>query len=164
MVLFAESIWLMSRVLEQAILIIVGSCSLSCWSEFSEILGCSPHCDSRLSSSLCVAKWEKPFNPTYTSKMYPFVVGKTTVKVPMMHQVEQLAFGVDPELNCSVLQMDYKGGSTALFVLPSPGKMRQLEQALSSRTLRKWTHLLKKRWAPVSICWGLRQVVVNIPG
>ncbi|XP_036171650.1 serpin A9 [Myotis myotis] len=97
------------------------------------------------------AKWEKPFNPTYTSKMYPFVVGKTTVKVPMMHQVEQFAFGVDPELNCSVLQMDYKGGSTALFVLPSPGKMQQLEQALSSRTLRKWSHLLKKRWIEVFI-------------
>lgn len=99
----------------------------------------------------------------YTSKMYPFVVGKTTVKVAMMHQVEQFAFGVDPELNCSVLQMDYRGGSVALFVLPSPGKMRQLEQALSARTLRKWKRLLKKRWAPVSICWGLRQAMVNIP-
>ncbi|XP_070258219.1 serpin A9 [Myotis yumanensis] len=97
------------------------------------------------------AKWEKPFNPTYTSKMYPFVVGKTTVKVPMMHQVEQFAFGVDPELNCSVLQMDYTGGSAALFVLPRPGQMRQLEQALSSRTLRKWSHLLKKRWIEVFI-------------
>ncbi|XP_054571413.1 serpin A9 [Eptesicus fuscus] len=95
------------------------------------------------------AKWEKPFNPTYTSKMYPFVVGKTTVKVPMMHQVEQFAFGVDPELNCSVLQMDYRGDTAALFVLPSPGRMRQLEQALSSRTLTKWSHLLKKRWIEV---------------
>ncbi|KAM7159614.1 serpin A9 [Molossus nigricans] len=97
------------------------------------------------------AKWEKPFNPRYTSKRYPFLVGKTTVKVPMMHQVEQFAFAVDPELNCSVLQMDYSGDTAALFVLPGQGKMGQLEQALSSRTLRKWSHSLQKRWLEVFI-------------
>lgn len=105
-----------------------------------------------------LAKWEKPFNPRYTSKRYPFLVGKTTVKVPMMHQVEQFAFGVDPELNCSVLQMDYSGDTVAFFVLPGRGKMRQLEQALSSRTLRKWSRSLQKRWVPLSVCRGLRQV------
>ncbi|KAM8783302.1 serpin A11 [Rhynchonycteris naso] len=97
------------------------------------------------------AKWEKPFNPQYTSKRYPFLVGKTTVKVPMMHQEEQFAFGVDPELNCSVLQMDYRGDTAAFFVLPSKGRLRQLEQALSSRTLKKWSHSLQKRWIEVFI-------------
>ncbi|XP_021535343.1 serpin A9 isoform X3 [Neomonachus schauinslandi] len=64
------------------------------------------------------AKWEKPFNPGYTRKSSPFLVGKrTTVKVPMMHQ----------------------------------GKMRQLEQALSARMLRKWSHVLQKRWIEVFI-------------
>ncbi|XP_016067970.1 PREDICTED: serpin A9 [Miniopterus natalensis] len=97
------------------------------------------------------AKWEKPFNPKYTSKRYPFMVGKATVTIPMMHQVEQFALGVDPELNCSVLQMDYSGDTAALFVLPGQGKMRQLEQALSSRTLKKWSHSLQKRWIEVFI-------------
>ncbi|XP_045433163.1 serpin A9-like [Pipistrellus kuhlii] len=97
------------------------------------------------------AQWEKPFNPAYTSNMYPFVVGRTTVRVPMMHQVEQFAFGEDPELNCSVLQMDYRGGAAALFVLPRPGGMRQLEQALSAATLAKWSRLLRKRWIEVFI-------------
>ncbi|XP_019599902.2 serpin A9 [Rhinolophus sinicus] len=98
------------------------------------------------------AKWEKPFNPLYTSKQYPFLVDKrTTVKVPMMHQIEQFAFGVDSKLNCSVLQMNYSGDTVAFFVLPDKGKMRQLEQALSSRTLRKWSHSLKKRWIEVFI-------------
>ncbi|XP_058423891.1 serpin A9-like [Diceros bicornis minor] len=98
------------------------------------------------------AKWEKPFNPAYTSKSFPFLVGKgTTVQVPMMHQVEQFAFGVDPELNCSVLQMDYSGDIVAFFVLPGRGKMRQLEQVLSARMLRKWSHSLQKRWIEVFI-------------
>lgn len=109
------------------------------------------------------AKWEKPFNPLYTSKYYPFLVDKrTTVKVPMMHQMEQFAFGVDSKLNCSVLQMNYSGDTVAFFVLPDRGKMRQLEQALSSRTLKKWSHSLKKRWASVSMYRGLRRVTVYI--
>uniref|UniRef100_A0A2K6LKE7 Alpha-1-antitrypsin n=1 Tax=Rhinopithecus bieti TaxID=61621 RepID=A0A2K6LKE7_RHIBE len=98
------------------------------------------------------AKWEKPFYPAYTRKNFPFLVGKqVTVHVPMMHQKEQFAFGMDTELNCFVLQMDYKGDAVAFFVLPSKGKMRQLEQALSARTLRKWSHSLQKRWIEVFI-------------
>ncbi|XP_030176223.1 serpin A9 isoform X2 [Lynx canadensis] len=98
------------------------------------------------------AKWEKPFHPGYTRKSSPFLVGQgATVKVPMMHQVEQFAFGVDPELSCSVLQMEYSGNTVAFFVLPGQGKMRQLEQALSARTLRRWSLLLRKRWIEVFI-------------
>ncbi|XP_004754809.2 serpin A9 [Mustela putorius furo] len=98
------------------------------------------------------AKWEKPFNPGSTRKSSPFLVGKkTTVKVPMMHQVEEFAFGVDPKVDCSVLQMDYGRHTTAFFVLPGQGKMKQLEQALSARTLRNWGHLLQKRWIEVFI-------------
>ncbi|XP_016000923.2 serpin A9 [Rousettus aegyptiacus] len=97
------------------------------------------------------AKWEKPFNPMYTTQRYPFLVGKRTVMAPMMHQMEQFSFGVDPQLNCSVLQMDYSGDTVAFFVLPGQGKMKQLEQALSSRTLRRWSRSLRKRWIEVFI-------------
>ncbi|KAM5273671.1 serpin A9-like [Ctenodactylus gundi] len=99
------------------------------------------------------ANWTKPFNPARTNKNFPFLVdGQTTVRVPMMHQMEEFAFGVDPKLNCSVLRMDYRGNSMALFILPGKeGKMRQLERALSARTLRRWSHLLQKRWMDVFI-------------
>ncbi|XP_053459621.1 serpin A11 [Nycticebus coucang] len=98
------------------------------------------------------AKWEKPFNPVDTKNSFPFLLGKgTTVPVPMMHQMEQFSFGVDPELDCFVLQMDYRGDNVAFFVLPGKGKMRQLEQALSAQTLRKWRHSLQKRWIEVFI-------------
>ncbi|XP_073923019.1 serpin A9 [Castor canadensis] len=98
------------------------------------------------------AKWTKPFNPADTIKGFSFLVGQgTTVHVPMMHQTEEFAFGVDPELDCSVLQMDYGPDTMALFVLPSKGKMGQLEQALSPRTLEKWSHSLQKRRIEVLI-------------
>ncbi|KFO21357.1 serpin A9 [Fukomys damarensis] len=97
-------------------------------------------------------KWMKPFNPADTHKSYPFRVNKqTTVHIPMMQQMEKFAFGVDPKLNCSVLQMDYKGEAMALFVLPGEGKMRQLEQELSTRTLRRWIRSLQKRQIEVFI-------------
>uniref|UniRef100_A0A8C3YK57 Serpin family A member 9 n=1 Tax=Catagonus wagneri TaxID=51154 RepID=A0A8C3YK57_9CETA len=96
------------------------------------------------------AKWEKPFNPAYTSKSFPFL-GKRSVRVPMMHQVEQFAFGLDPELNCSVLQMDFSGDAVAFFVLPGQGRMKEPEQALSAGTLRKWSCSLRTRWVEVFI-------------
>ncbi|KAM6202681.1 serpin A9 [Rhynchocyon petersi] len=92
-------------------------------------------------------KWEKPFDPAETSRASPFLVSKsTTVQVPMMHQVEQLEFGMDLELDCSVLRMNYSKDAQAFFILPGQGKMKQLEQALSASRLRKWGHLVQKRF------------------
>ncbi|XP_012579889.1 PREDICTED: serpin A9 [Condylura cristata] len=96
------------------------------------------------------AKWKKPFAPADTRNSFPFLVDKRPcVRVPMMHQVEEFAFGVDLELNCSLLRMDYSGDTSVLFMLPGQGRMRQLEQALSDRRLQKWNHLLRKRWVEV---------------
>ncbi|KAM9646712.1 serpin A12 [Trichechus inunguis] len=84
------------------------------------------------------AKREKPFDPAETSKGSSFLVDKSvTVQVLMTHQVEEFAFGVDPGLNCSVLQMDYSGDALDFFILPGQGKMGQLEQELSALRLRK---------------------------
>lgn len=99
-----------------------------------------------LPSFSMLANWTQPFSAAYTNKSFPFLLSKgTTVHVPMMHQTELFAFGVDRELGCSVLQMDYRGDATAFFVLPGKGKMRQLERSLSARRLRKWSRSLQKR-------------------
>lgn len=98
-----------------------------------------------------LANWTQPFSAANTNKSFPFLLSKgTTVHVPMMHQTEMLAFGVDRELGCTVLQMDYRGDATAFFVLPDKGKMWQLEKSLSARRLRKWSRILQQRWAALS--------------
>uniref|UniRef100_G1SZQ0 Serpin family A member 9 n=1 Tax=Oryctolagus cuniculus TaxID=9986 RepID=G1SZQ0_RABIT len=98
------------------------------------------------------AKWTQPFNPADTNTSCPFLVGgQTPVRVPMMQQVEMFGFGVDPELNCSVLQMRYKGDAVAFFILPAKGRMRQLEAALSARRLKKWSRSLPSRWVHVFV-------------
>ncbi|XP_055448734.1 serpin A9 [Psammomys obesus] len=100
------------------------------------------------------ANWTQPFSAANTNKSFPFLLSKGgTVRVPMMHQTELFAFGVDRELGCTVLQMDYRGDAVAFFVLPGKGrgKMWQLEKSLSARRLRKWSLSLQKRWIKVFI-------------
>ncbi|KAF6390787.1 serpin family A member 7 [Rhinolophus ferrumequinum] len=93
------------------------------------------------------AQWANPFDPSKTEEGSSFSVDKTTtVQVPMMHQMEQYYHLVDTELNCTVLQMDYSKNALALFVLPKEGQMEWVEEAMSSKTLKKWNRLLQKGW------------------
>ncbi|XP_016046294.2 serpin A11-like [Erinaceus europaeus] len=76
------------------------------------------------------AKWKHPF-----SRPHP---QKPPLRVSTMHQQEMHRFLYDPELACTVLQLDFSGHARALLVLPDPGKMGQLEAALRPETLTKW--------------------------
>ncbi|NWH79418.1 A1AT antiproteinase, partial [Piaya cayana] len=88
--------------------------------------------------------WEKPFKPEHTEVRKFFVDAETTVKVPMMHQMGIFDFYFDEELSCTVIQLHYNGSATAFLVLPSEGKMKQLEQTLVKETVQKWSdHLFQ---------------------
>jgi alpha-1-antitrypsin len=82
--------------------------------------------------------WKKPFDPEHTTERDFFVDNEKTVKVPMMHRMGWFYYYFDPELSCTVLQLDYNGTATAFFVLPGRGKEQELEQSLSTSTLNKW--------------------------
>uniref|UniRef100_A0A8C8A9E1 Thyroxine-binding globulin n=1 Tax=Otus sunia TaxID=257818 RepID=A0A8C8A9E1_9STRI len=77
------------------------------------------------------AEWEKPFDPKYTKKNKFFVNGNKAVEVPMMFGMGQFKHGYDEQLSSTVVQMDYKGGASAFFILPDQGRMRKLEKRLS---------------------------------
>lgn len=68
-----------------------------------------------------------------------------TVPVPMMRQKARHRFLHDPELQCTVLQMDHAGDATTFFVFPKRGALGQLEDALLPETLIKWDSLLRTR-------------------
>ncbi|XP_034341988.2 thyroxine-binding globulin [Arvicanthis niloticus] len=98
------------------------------------------------------AQWANPFRVSKTEESSHFAVDKsTTVQVPMMYQLEQYYHYVDVELNCTVLQMDYSENALALFVLPKEGHMKWMEAAMSSKTLKKWNHLLQKGWVELFV-------------
>ncbi|XP_037357910.1 serpin A11 [Talpa occidentalis] len=89
------------------------------------------------------AKWKHPFNRYQTQKQGNFFVDeRTSFRFPMMHQKEMHRFLYDPEVACTVLQIEYSGNALALLILPDPGKMEQVEAALQPETLRKWGPLL----------------------
>ncbi|KAM4853062.1 serpin A11-like [Thomomys bottae] len=85
------------------------------------------------------AKWKHPFDRYQTRK--DLVDEKTPVRAPMMQQKEMHRFLYDPEVACTVLQIEYSGNALLLLVLPDPGKIRQVEAALQPETLRRWSRL-----------------------
>ncbi|XP_054423050.1 putative serpin A13 isoform X2 [Pteronotus mesoamericanus] len=93
------------------------------------------------------AGWETPFDLEATSPKEFFVDELRTVQVPMMRQKARHRFLHDPELQCTVLQMDHAGAGnvTTFFVFPSRGALGQLEDALLPETLIKWDSLLRTR-------------------
>ncbi|KAM9380879.1 alpha-1-antiproteinase F-like [Phaethornis superciliosus] len=86
--------------------------------------------------------WERPFNPEHTKSRDFFVDAETTVKVPMMHQTGRFDFYFDEERSCTVVRLHYNGSATAFLVLPTEGKMNQLEQTLVKETIQEWSEHL----------------------
>ncbi|NWU88637.1 A1AF antiproteinase, partial [Upupa epops] len=95
------------------------------------------------------AQWEKPFDPKYTKRSKFFVDGNKAVEVPMMFGMGLFKHGYDEQLSSTVVQMDYKGGASAFFILPDQGKMKKLEKRLSCEHMSRWRTLVTKRSANV---------------
>ncbi|XP_032143403.1 putative serpin A13 [Sapajus apella] len=91
------------------------------------------------------AEWTKPFDSAATNPKEFFVHEHRVVWVPMMKEKAGHHFLHDPELQCSVLQMDHAGNTTSFFIFPNRGKVRQLEDTLLPETLVKWDSLLRTR-------------------
>nr|XP_026267564.1 putative serpin A13 isoform X1 [Urocitellus parryii] len=91
------------------------------------------------------AEWAQPFDPGATSLREFFLDERRAVQVPMVKQKASHRFLHDPELQCTVLQMDHAGNATTFFVFPNRGQLGQVEEALLPETLIKWDSLLRTR-------------------
>ncbi|NXF73416.1 A1AF antiproteinase, partial [Sclerurus mexicanus] len=90
------------------------------------------------------AEWEKPFDPKYTKMSKFFVDWNKAVEVPMMFGTGLFKHGYDEQLSSTVVQLDYKGGASAFFILPDQGRMRKLEKRLSCERMSRWRTLVTK--------------------
>ncbi|XP_012782249.2 serpin A11 [Ochotona princeps] len=116
------------------------------------------------------AKWKHPFDPYQTQKTESFFVDeRTSVHIPMMHQRAMHRFLYDPELACTVLQIEYSGNALLLLVLPDPGKIQQVEAALQPEMLTKWSRLflpslldLHLPRFSISVTYNLEQILPKI--
>uniref|UniRef100_A0A6J0E8G3 Serine protease inhibitor A3N-like n=2 Tax=Peromyscus maniculatus bairdii TaxID=230844 RepID=A0A6J0E8G3_PERMB len=91
-------------------------------------------------------KWEMPFDPCFAFESIFYLDEKRTVRVPMMN-IKNLStpYFRDEDLNCSVVELKYRGNASALFILPDLGKMQQVESSLQPETLKKWKDSLRSR-------------------
>ncbi|VTJ92258.1 Hypothetical predicted protein, partial [Marmota monax] len=102
------------------------------------------------------AKWEEPFEEVLTREQDFHVDEATTVRVPMMNRVGMFDLHYCPTLASWVLQMDYLGNATAIFLLPDEGKLQHLEDTITKEILAKF---LKNRESRK--CQGSAQVAAE---
>lgn len=75
------------------------------------------------------------------------MTSETVVQVPMMKHKDLYYYFLDRSLSCRVVGVPYQGDATALFVLPSQGRMGRLENGLNEKTLRTWLKMSTKRYS-----------------
>lgn len=75
------------------------------------------------------------------------MTSETVVRVPMMKGEDHYYYFLDRNLSCKVVGVPYQGNATAFFILPSEGRMEQLENGLNEKTLRKWLRMFTKRYS-----------------
>ncbi|CAJ0947610.1 unnamed protein product [Ranitomeya imitator] len=69
----------------------------------------------------------------------------TVVKVPMMSRRGEYLTGYIPEIGCRVVDVPYKGNTSAIFVLPEIGKLHDAEKALQNLSEEAWNKAMKSR-------------------
>lgn len=71
---------------------------------------------------------------------------KKTIQVPMMNREDEYYYVLDQSISCMVVRIPYQGNASALFILPSEGKMQQVEKGLNGRALMNWLTTARKRY------------------
>ncbi|XP_077105698.1 alpha-1-antitrypsin-like [Ranitomeya variabilis] len=95
--------------------------------------------------------WEHAFNVDHTREEDFHVDENTVVKVPMMSRQGEYLTGYIPEIGCTVVDVPYKGNTTAVFVLPDIGKFHEVEKALENLSEEAWIKAMKSREIILSI-------------
>ncbi|XP_056402785.1 uncharacterized protein LOC130295746 [Hyla sarda] len=82
--------------------------------------------------------WEHPFNVNRTREEDFQVDKNTVVKVPMMTNHGEYLVAFMPEIGCTIVDVPYKGNTSAFFILPQEGKLHDVEKALQNVSLETW--------------------------
>ncbi|KAM5273675.1 alpha-1-antichymotrypsin-like [Ctenodactylus gundi] len=90
------------------------------------------------------AKWKTCFDPRDTSESRFYVSKDKWVEVPMMSMMKLTTpYFRDEALSCTVVELEYTGSASALFILPDEDQMEALEAKLLPETLRRWRDSLQ---------------------
>ncbi|KAM4662174.1 alpha-1-antiproteinase S-like [Discoglossus pictus] len=96
-------------------------------------------------------EWEHPFHPDSTHEGKFFVDANTTVEVQMMSRTGIYKIFRDNELPCTVFQLQYKDGAHLLLAVPELGKIHEIEEALSAKTIARWINSTHERMMKLNL-------------
>lgn len=90
--------------------------------------------------------WNVTFDPEDTFLGNFTLDRKRTVNVPMM-KTEELTTNYfrDEEMQSTVVELNYIGNASFLFILPDQGRIQHVEDSLQPQSLRKWRKSLRPR-------------------
>lgn len=66
----------------------------------------------------------------------------TKVEVDMMRRTGRFDYYNDFENHCSVIMLPYKGNTSMMVILPSEGKMKDVEASISRERILHWRNSL----------------------
>ncbi|XP_069601761.1 alpha-1-antitrypsin-like protein GS55-MS [Ranitomeya imitator] len=95
--------------------------------------------------------WEHAFNVDHTREEDFHVDENTVVKVPMMSRKGEYLMAYLPEIGCKIVEVPYKGNTSAFFILPEKGKFLEVEKALANLSEEEWNNAMKPREIILSI-------------
>ncbi|XP_069601759.1 alpha-1-antitrypsin-like [Ranitomeya imitator] len=95
--------------------------------------------------------WEHAFNVDHTREEDFHVDENTVVKVPMMSRQGEYRTGYIPEVGCTLVEIPYKGNTSAIFALPEMGKLNDAEKALQNLPEEAYNKAMKPREIILSI-------------
>ncbi|XP_069805459.1 alpha-1-antitrypsin-like protein GS55-MS [Dendropsophus ebraccatus] len=82
--------------------------------------------------------WGPPFKGYQIIEDYFHVDKNTVVKMPMMTTTGEYPVVFKPEIGYTIVEVPYKGNTSAMFIIPSEGKLHDIEKALLNVSIASW--------------------------
>ncbi|KAM5129320.1 uncharacterized protein ACMZJ9_019817 [Mantella aurantiaca] len=95
--------------------------------------------------------WVNAFNEAGTRERDFHVDENTIVKVPMMTMSEYFHVAILQEMGCVVVDVPYKGNTSAILILPDKGKLQEVERAVRNVSMQQWAELMRPMKIRLSI-------------
>ncbi|XP_068108489.1 alpha-1-antiproteinase-like [Hyperolius riggenbachi] len=90
-------------------------------------------------------KWETPFNKNRTQDADFQLNNDTMVKVPMMSKEGTYNMTFIDEVGCTLVEVPYQQHFSAIFIIPHPGQLQEVEKAVQNNSLEKWMEEMHPR-------------------
>ncbi|XP_077319889.1 alpha-1-antitrypsin-like protein CM55-MS [Lithobates pipiens] len=106
--------------------------------------------------------WVHSFDEILTREADFHVDENRSIKVPMMTIREKFLVANVREMGCVVIDIPYKGNTSAILIVPDKGKLQDVERALQNVSLQTWASLMRPMEIFVAIPKFCAEATINL--